>query len=285
MNKVAVVTDSSAHIPSELTDGLPIFTIPLHVIWDDTSMLDDIEIKPEQFYQRLQNSPTTPRTSQTTPQEFLQFYQDLLEKGYDILSIHISSRVTSVLESAAIARRRLKSTRIEIVDSMSGAMAMGFQVISVARAAAAGTALRDCRLLAERARSFTHTYFIPGTLEFLRRGGRIGGAAAFLGSVLRINPILETRNGVIAAVERVRTMGRALDRVVDLVNQRVGSAIPVRLAAMHSNLPEVAQDLLSRLQTKLSPAQVCEAVVTGISPALGTHIGPGAVGIAYMAGM
>jgi DegV family protein with EDD domain len=285
MAKVAVITDSTAYIPKELSQGLPIFTTPLHIHWGSEHFLDGVTIQPGAFYDRLAKTQVMPTTSQVTPEDFKPLYSRLLEQGYQILGIYLSSKFTSTLASAIQTKENLRSNAIDLVDSCTGAMALGFQVLAAARAAVSGASLQECKAIAENARANSNTFFTVSTLEFLRRGGRIGGAAAFLGSMLQLKPILETRNGIIEAVERVRTMSKAVDRLLDLAVEQIGARTPVHIAAMHSNLPETASILLEHARQKLAANNVSEAVVTHISPAIGIHVGPGGIGLAYMAGM
>lgn len=284
MSKVAIVTDSTAHIPQEMTAGLPIFTIPVHVIWGGVSYDDDVTIKPAEFYRRIQHDPEQPRTSQATPPEFLALYKHIAQQGYDaILSIHLSARLTATLDSARRAASDLSNMPVELFDSMTGSMAMGWQALDAARAALAGATLHECRAVAEKVRAQTNIFFVPGTLEYLHRGGRINWATAFIGSMLQVTPIIETVDGLMLPVEKVRTMRRAMNRVLDLVEQKVSSASKIRLAALEANVPDLAAGFLEQARQRLGANRVVEAFVTGISPVLGAHIGPGAVGITYCA--
>lgn len=286
MSKVMVVTDSTANLPAELMDTNPIRVLPLQVIWGDEILRDGVDIQPTQFYTRLQDAKVMPTTSQTTPEEFKQAYAGLIEDGYEILSIHISSKLSGTLDSAIQAKRSFPTASIELVDSLSTSMAMGFQVMAAARVAAAGGTLKDCKTVAEKAREQTGVYFTLNTLEFLQRGGRIGGAAAFLGTVLNLKPILELQDGQIEAVERVRTMNKSIDRLLDLVEARLNAEPgPVRLCAIHGNAFEEANRLLNKAIKRFSSSLVRETVISDISPVLGTHTGPGALGLAYMVGM
>jgi DegV family protein with EDD domain len=285
MSKVAVVTDSTAYIPPEVLRGLPIHVTPLQVLWDGQVLLDGIDITPQAFYERLKTAKVMPTTSQTTPAMFEQLYSKLLKDGYDIISIHISSHLSGTMDSAIQAKAALNSSRIVLVDSQSTAMAMGWQVLVTARAAAQGASLEECKFLAEKAREHTHMYFTVETLEFLRRGGRIGGAAAFLGTVLDLKPVLELHDGKIEAVDKVRTMNKALDRILDLTTTKVNGQTPVHLAVMHANAPEKAVKLMERVRSLYGVSEVSETLITSVSPVIGTHTGPGALGICIMWGM
>jgi DegV family protein with EDD domain len=279
MSKVAIVTDSSSHIPEELTEGLPVSVLPLHLVWGEKSYRDNIDIREEEFYRRLQAEKVLPRTSQSSFDDIMKVYQPLVDQGYEILSIHISSRFTNNMENVKMTTQTIAGAVIEFFDSRSSAMEMGFQVLAAARAAVQGANLHTCMELAEKARRNSTSLFTLSTLEFLRRGGRIGNASAFLGSLLDIKPILGTLNGTIEAIERVRTMGKARDRIVQLLKERVGDHAPVRLASQHSNLPDAALDLLDRAVCAIGKQRIVETVVCGISPVLGTHMGPGGIGI------
>lgn len=285
MSKVAIVTDSTVDLPPSISNGYPIYSAPLQVIWDGKTFRDRIDIQPDEFYQRLHQSKTTPTTSQATPAAFNELYRQLLEQDYSILSIHISSKLSGTLDSAMQARANFPGAKIELVDSETTSMAMGFQVMAIARLAVQGASLQECLALANQAKNNTGVLFVVNTLEFLRRGGRIGGAAAFLGTALNLKPILELRGGRIEAVERVRTSSKAIDRVITLFQERIGSRRPVRIAALHANAPQEGQLLLERTIQCFSTGEVSETFLTPISPVLGTHTGPGCLGLAYMAGM
>lgn len=285
MSKVAIVTDSTAYIPPEILRGLPVHITPLQVLWDNEVLLDGIDIMPDAFYTRLKTAKVMPSTSQTTPIMFEQLYKKLLDEGYDILSIHISSILSGTLDSAIQAKAALKASNIELIDSKSTAMALGWQALTAARAAAQGATLAECTFLAEKAREQSHVYFAVDTLEFLHRGGRIGGAAAFLGTVLNLKPILELKEGKIEAVDKVRTLNKALDRILDLFSAKVNGKLPVHIAVMHANVPDTAHKLLERARGLFGVSEVAETVMTSVSPVIGTHTGPGALGICFMWGM
>jgi len=159
---------------------------------------------------------------------------------------------------------------------------MGFHVLTVARAAQEGANLAECQKLAEKCRQYTGVFFVVDTLEFLHRGGRIGGAQALMGTVLNIKPVLELRDGRIESIEKVRTKRKALDRLIALVSHQVEGRTPLRLATLHANAEAEARFLLETATAKLNPV---ETVFTSVSPAIGAHAGPGTVGLAYMAGM
>jgi len=286
MSKVMVVTDSTSYVPLELLKGHPVQFVPLQVIWGQTTYRDGVDIQPDEFYSRLGQDPVNPSTSQPTPEEFKKVYASLIEEGYDILSMHISSKLSGTLDSAYQAKKAFPGAKITIVDSLTTSMALGFQVMAASRMAKMGATLDECKVVAEKAVQHTGLFFTPSTLEFLRRGGRIGNAAAFLGTVLNLKPILQIKDGLIEPVEKVRTLNKAIDRILDLVEDQISqSRGTVHLAAIQAGVIQKGDALLEKALKRFSSSLVSDAVVAGISPVIGTHVGPGALGLAYMADM
>lgn len=282
MNKVAIVTDSTAYLPTEIIERYQIQAIPLSVIWDGETYLDGIDITPSQFYNRLEKSTTLPSTSQPPVGEFKKCFSSLLESGKDVLAILISSGVSGTVNSAIQAQAELDPSRIEVIDSQTAAMATGLHVLAAARKAAEGGTLEEVTQVAINAQHHTDVVFVVDTLEFLHKGGRIGGAKRFLGTMLNIKPILEMDGGKIEAVEQVRTQKRALDRMAELIKEKAAGEEPLRMAVFHSNVPEFAQKLKEDTQALFSPEEI---YISELSPAIGTHVGPGTLAIACMHGM
>ena len=285
MAKIAIVTDSTAYIPKEMMNGHNIEIIPLQVIWEGKVYRDGIDITPKEFYTRLETAKYMPSTSQATPGDFIELYKSLLEQGFEILSVHISSKLSGTIDSAIQAKNALPGQRIELVDSLSTSMAMGFPVLNAAKAAEMGASLEECKTIVEKAYKNTGVLFVVSTLEFLHRGGRIGGAAAFIGNKLDMKPILELIDGKIEAVQRIRTMKKAIDKLVELTLERLDGHKTVQLACLHANAPDEAQDLLDKICKKVNVECIQDSVVTEVSPVIGTHTGPGTIGITYQIGM
>jgi len=286
MSKVAIVTDSSAYIPGNLSQDLTIYVIPLILLWDNQSLKDLEEITTDAFYERLKNSATSPSTSQPSPIVFKEKYQFLLSKGFEILSIHLSSKLSGTIDSAIKAKDMLPGEKIRIVDSESTSMAMGFQILLAARLAAQGASLAECERIALQAKVKSGVYFVVKTLEYLKRGGRIGGAAAFLGTVMDLKPILELKDGKIEVVEKVRTMSKAVDRMLDLVEQKLGKTEgKIHLASLYTDSSEPAQILMDRAIQRLGKENIIESTLSPVSPVIGAHAGPGTMGLCFLAGM
>ncbi len=282
MSKVAIVTDSTAYIPEDLLREYQISVAPQELIWGDKTYEDGVDIQPDEFYQRLKTATVMPTTSQVTIPNFHKLFQNLLVQGKDILAILISAKLSGTIDSAVQAKGMLPGATIEIVDSYSTAMAMGFQVLTVARAAQKGASLEECKRLAEEVRHHTGVVFAVDTLEFLHRGGRIGGGSRFLGTALNIKPLLEVRGGRVEALERVRTRKKSLMRLIEIIEERTKGKSPIRLATIHANAEDEAREVLEELTRRLNPA---EAIFSTVSPVIGTHAGPGTVGIAYLTSM
>ncbi len=284
MSKVALVTDSTSYIPRDLREKYPITVVPQVVIWEGQTYEDDVTITPEQFYTRLRTAKVMPSTSQVSVVHMHEAFNNLLEQGYDVLGIFISSKLSGTFQSAVLGKDQLASgkEKVDLVDSNTTAMAMGFIVLTIARAAVEGASLADCKALAEKARDHVGVYLTVETLEFLHRGGRIGGAQRVLGTALNLKPIMEITGGRVEAVERVRTRGKALDRLVELVAEKCAGKSPVHMATLHADAEADAKIMLDKITPLVHPV---ESVFAAVSPAVGANAGPGTVGLAWMAGM
>jgi DegV family protein with EDD domain len=284
MPRVSIVTDSTACLPEALVKQYRVSVLPLSIIWDGTSYRDGVDMDPTDFYTRLRDSRSLPTTSQVTAPDMQCAFERVLETGNDVLGIFLSSRFSGTYEAALQARAAIPGARgkVVIVDSMLTTVAMALPVLLTARAAAAGESLTRCAQVAEEARDRSGVLFVVETLEFLRRGGRIGGAQALLGTVLNIKPLLAMRDGQIEAVEKVRTKRLALERMLDVVAERVGGQRPVRLATAHANAEGEAQVLLESACTRLRPI---ETLCCPLSPVVGAHVGPGTIAMSYTTGL
>jgi DegV family protein with EDD domain len=284
MSKTAIVTDSTAWIPRELIEQYNITVAPQVLIWGEETLNDGVDIQPQEFYARIKTAKVMPTTSQVSIVTMQNIFADLLEKGFDVLGVLISSNLSGTMHSAIQGRESLSTgkEKVHLVDSQSTAMAMGFQVLAAARAAADGASAEDAKAVAEKARDHTGVFFAVDTLEFLHRGGRIGGAQRFIGTALNMKPVLAIVDGRVEAVERIRTKSKAIDRVLELVAEKTNGQTPIRLASLHANAPDEARSLLERAAKELGAE---ESIFTEVSPVIGNHAGPGTVGLAYMYGM
>lgn len=283
MSKIAIVTDSTAAIPAELVAAYNITVAPLLLIWGEKTFLDGIDIQPEEFYEKLTQSKVTPTTSQATVATFLDILKRLTDQGYDILTIVLSSKLSGTLDSAIQAKKEFPNATIELVDSLSTSLPLAQLVLMAARAVQNGATLNQAKALVEEARVKMRVFFAVETLEYLHKGGRIGGAARFLGTALDLKPILELRDGKIEALEKIRTTKKAQARLVELVemhfdkNEKINS-----IGIMDADAQNGAEYLLHELKTRFKPDEIVRGT---LSPVLGAHTGPGTLGVAILAGM
>jgi DegV family protein with EDD domain len=278
MAKPAFVTDSTSYLPEELRRRHEIQVIPQVLIWGGETLLDGVDIMPTAFYERLKTADVMPTTSQATIGAFKDLFEPHVRAGRPILAILVSQKLSGTLQSAQSAKELFPGARIEIVNSESCAMAMGFQVLAAARAAEAGKSFDEVLAVAKDAKNHTGVVLVVDTLEFLHRGGRIGGAARLLGTALNLKPILELQDGVIEAVERVRTRSKAQARLLGLLEERINGRPNLRLAVLHAAAEREAHQLLDEAVKKLNPM---ETVFSEVSPVVGAHVGPGTLGLCY----
>ena len=282
MKKVAIVTDSTSYLPSNYVEEFGVTVVPLTLQWDGASYRDGVDILPDEFYTRLSDSKTLPTTSQATVNDFTQVYKRIMDEGFDILTLPISSGISGTYDSAIQAKAQLGNVPIEIIDTRLVSMALSFQVLAAARAAKDGASLEECKQIALKAYDHIGVYFVVDTLKYLHAGGRIGGGKRFMGTALNIKPILEIRDGKIEAVKSVISINKALEAMVEMVEKDVDQRKPVRVSVFHALAAEKAQELLKTTAARL---HADEAILSYVSPVIGCHVGPGTLSIAYMAGM
>jgi len=280
MPHVAVVTDTTANLPREMTAQLDLTVVPLYVIFgpDRTERESDITDY-KAFFEELRGAESLPSTSQPSIGDFMGAYEPLLAEGLEIVSIHISSGLSGTCHSAAQAAEQLArdgkgGERIRVVDSSTVAGALGLVVLGASAAARSGATGEEVEARAHATRAELKMWFAVDTLEFFKRSGRIGAASAWIGSTLRIKPIL-TVERELTPVERVRTSSRAFERLVDYARQRHESGADA-WAAQHIFAGEQAHRLVERCCEVFG----CEPVfVSEIGPVVGTHTGPGVLGV------
>jgi DegV family protein with EDD domain len=273
MSRIAVVTDSTADVVPSLVESRGITVVPLTVILDGKGYLDGVEIQPDEFYACLSRPGASASTSQPTPAAFADAYARLLSVHDEVISVHISSKLSGTHSAAVQAAEEVGADRVHVVDSQLVSMPLALLVLAAAEMAhAKEPAAEVLRRLAE-VRQAMKVYFMVATLEHLRRGGRIGAASALVGSVLQVKPVLTISDGQVAPLERVRTHDRALRRVIELA-----SAGSERICAIigHAAAPEHA----GRIAEALDPI-TDTLIVAPLGPVVGAHAGPGTVGVGF----
>jgi DegV family protein with EDD domain len=279
MPSTAVVADTTSYLPPELIDEHNIHLVSLYVgIEGDQDRESDIGDL-QDFYERLRASDQTVTTSQPSVGDFIAVYEPLLAEGHEIVSIHLSSVISGTYESAMQARERLTAEgrggeRIVVCDSRTGCGGMGLMILAAADAAERGANATEANERARALREELKIWFAVDTLDYLRRGGRIGAARAWIGTTLRIKPIL-TLEEEITPIERVRTRGRAFERMVDYARQRHEDGADAWVV-QHVQDPEKA----ARLVEACTPIFGNDPVFTSeIGPVIGAHVGPGLLGV------
>jgi DegV family protein with EDD domain len=281
MSKVRVITDSSVYLPQAYVDQLDIHVLPLILILDEKEYRDGVDITAGEFYDLLVRTHSLPKTSQVPVSAFAQKYRELLDAGCEILVLPISSGLSGTRESALQALEEFPGAPIEVLETRLVSMALGFMVLAAARAAAEGASLAECKAVALEAYPKIGVYFTVENLKYLEAGGRINTAKRLLGTALSLKPVLEIRDGKIELVESVITTRKAIERMVQLVERSVSGKSPVRISVFHAAVPEAAQALLERLIKELNAE---EGILSEVSPVIGSHVGPGTISVAYMAG-
>ena len=280
MGRVAVVTDSTSYLPSHLIERYRIHVVPLYVVFDGDRPVSEVDITDySAFFEDLRTADKLPTTSQPSVGDFTAVFEPLLEDGGEVVSVHISGGLSGTPEAARQAKQALErdgrgGERIEVIDSRTAAGGLGMMVLTAAKAAAEGASAPEVVERVGEARGELKIWFAIDTLEFLRRGGRIGAASAWIGSTLRVKPILTVENEMVP-VERVRTSGRAFERMIDYARQRHESGADA-WSAQHIAAP----DQCARLVERCVEIFGCPpTLVSEIGPVLAAHTGPGLLGV------
>ncbi len=277
---VKIVTDSTSYIPKKLIDEYDIAVVSLSVVFEDEVFKED-EISNQDFYSKLTETMKIPTSSQPSVADFYQAFEREIKAGNEIVGVFISSKMSGTYSTAELVKRMIleeyPTAKIKLIDSMSNSMQLGFATLAAAKVAAAGGTLEE--VLAETKKNLTRSkfIFIPDTLEYLRIGGRIGTASALLGSLLQIKPILTVVDGSTAVLGKIRTKKSAMEAMLqiflnDVERFGIGEAI-----VHHINVEEEAIEYAAQIKKHINQ----EVATIPIGPVIGTHVGPGAIGIAY----
>jgi len=280
MRQVRIVTDSTSDIPATLREELGIAVVPLTVFFGEIAYRDQIDLDGDQFFRLLAKSGELPKTSQPSPALFEETYRRLAADGSEIVSIHLSARLSGTVHAAQIAAETLRGQAIvEVLDARSASIGLGMIVMAAARLAKQGAGVTEIASFVRRLSANVHILFFVDTLEYLQKGGRIGRANALLGALLNIRPVLKLEDGEIHPVEKVRTRGKAVERLVEFVE-----LFPTidDLAVIFSHESADLETLLRRLE----PLYPRDRIILGkYGPVVGTHAGPNALGVAVSQGV
>ncbi|MEN8242194.1 MAG: DegV family protein, partial [Chloroflexota bacterium] len=277
--KITILTDSTAYLPEKLIKEYGIEVIPLNVIWEGTNYLDNVDISSEEFYTRIKTAKELPTTSQPSVGAFKEYYDRIAKDSDGIVAVLLANKLSGTIASATGAKELMEGFPIEIVDTKTTTGGLALVVVEAAKAVAAG---KDLAAVAAHARDIskkTKTMFLVDTLEFLHKGGRIGGAKRLVGSMLSMKPILQLVEGVIDPLDSVRTKKKAVAALLEIAKQDIATKEGTVHAVVFHGLAEAEATLVrDRVAEMFSPETL---LLSDLSPVIGTHTGPGAIGIAY----
>jgi DegV family protein with EDD domain len=280
--RTAIVTDSLAWLPDPVVQEHGIRVVPLHVYFGDEQFTETVDITSDEFYRRLTNGGPHPRTSQPAVGEFLATYRDVASHASAILSVHASSKLSGTYNAAAAAaalfREERPDVRIETLDTLQIAPAQGIVALRAAECAAGGASFDEVVAAARALVPKPRVLVMVETLEYLRRGGRIGRARAFLGQLLHVRPILTVQDGEVAPVERARTRSRAMERMVDLLAEHAQGRSLGHVGVGHAAAEADGEALRRMVQERF---QIKRLLFAEIGPVIGTYVGPGALAITF----
>jgi DegV family protein with EDD domain len=248
------------------------------MIWDEQSLRDGVDIQPAEFYRRLKQSDTLPTTAQPTVQEFVDLFRQLASRSQGIVAVLASSKISGTVVSAEGAMAELPDVPIRVVDSLSSSMGLGLMVLAAARAAGEGKSMDEVVGATESMRDKAQLLFVVDTLEYLHKGGRISGGKRLLGTALQIKPLLQFKDGLIQPLAQARTRRKALDTLLGIIDERLAGKKMVEAVIVDIENPEGGETVKSMVEERFDPSSVFRA---GVSPVVGTHVGPGALGVAF----
>jgi DegV family protein with EDD domain len=274
---VRIVTDSTCDLPPALAQEHGISVVPLTVFFGEEAFLDGIEVTPDDFYDRLKAAPHVPKTSQPSAELFQETYREAAANGDEIVSIHLSSKMSGTLNAASVAREAVSpDIHVDLIDSYNVSLGLGLIVLEAARAAESGATLAQVVAATRSAMERVAIHVCLDTLEYLQKGGRIGRARGMLGSVLSIKPILSVQDGEVTPTERVRTRGKAVERIYEIASG-MGRASDMFVAC--SGNDDEAFAFMDRLRPHLPHT---ELMLGYLGPVVGVYTGPNAIGVAAL---
>ena len=271
-----IVMDGAGDMPENWAKLYEIDVIPINIQFNDKTYLQGIDLSDEQFYETADSSRTIPKTSQPTPQQFIDFYEKIANTGDTILSLHVTSKLSGTFTSAILAAKELGDQyNIIPLDSATGSAALGFMCKEARLLERAGVSINE---IVERMKYISRNISVVLTLDSLEyavRSGRVKALQAAFASLLSVKPVVILKDGVLHMADRVRTRQRALDHIIEIVKEQVGDKL-VNTAVVHARAPEVAQSMVEKIQTTLN---CCETIVTDLSIGVAANLGPGTVGV------
>lgn len=278
MGNIQIITDSMTDIPLELQQAYGIVTIPLSISFGEEIFLDGVELKPDEFYRKLERADILPHTAQVTPLQFQEAFEQALKAGKKVLCINASSRASGTHQSAQIAKDTIGSNDIQVVDTMGLCMGAGLVVIETARFAESGGSLDESATFARDYATHVKHIFTVDTLAYLQKGGRIAPSKAIVANILNIKPILTVHHGLVEPLDKVRGSKKVIDKMIELTRRSLSDAKNKTIVIAHAQDLERAEALKLKMIEELQPKEI---IMSKIGGTIGTHTGPGTLAIFF----
>ncbi|HNV34848.1 MAG TPA: DegV family protein [Bacillota bacterium] len=280
--KIALVTDSLSDLIPEIMEKYKVTVVPINIHFGSESFKDRVDITDEEFFERLRTSETMPKTSQPTPNDFEQVYKELLKEHDHVISLHISNKLSGTVQSAFMARLSFpekEQGRIHVIDTLTGAMGEGLIVNAAGEAIEKGSLIDEVIARIKRAIDTSGIIWIPGSLKYLQKNGRIGGASALIGSILNIKPLIGCKESVYT-VEKIRGLKNAVPKFMDYMMKKISPATKIVACIINNNMPREAAELELAVKENF---KVTKLFRSGMGAGIGSHIGPDSFGVAWYA--
>ena len=278
---IRIIADSTCYLPKEYIDKYNVSIVSLNVLLNGKSYRET-DLENDWFYKEMSKSPSIPTSSQPSIDDFYKAIESQVKEGHDIVGIFLSSDMSGTFSTSNLVKEMIlekyPNANIVMLDSRSNCMQAGYAILEAAKAAADNKSLDEVVSIAKSVIENSKFIFVPDTLDYLKKGGRIGGAAALFGSLLQIRPILTVRDGVTSVFEKVRTKKKAIDKIIDTVMEQNLKSPIKGLIVHHINCESEGQELANKLQDKLGISNI---KIQSIGPIIGLHVGPGSIGVAY----
>ena len=277
---IRIVTDTTCDLPPEMAEEYDVTIVPINIQFGTESYQEGVNMDWDLFYQKIEETGMLPTTSQPSAGSFAEVYRRLAKEGADaIVSTHVTSKLSGTYQSACLAAEEVAGeVNVFPHDSLAGSAAMGFACVEASRMARAGKTPEEIVARLDEIRSRVNVILVLENLEYPRKSGRVGGLAAALGSILNMKPIVSLEDGLLDTVEKVRTRKKSLARLLDIMEERVGTTDPINLGVIHARAPEVGQDILERAQARFNCS---ESYMVELCASLTVHFGPGTIGLCF----
>ena len=273
---IKIITDSTNNLSPEILERYDIRVAPVSIQFGNETFEENVDIDRELFYRKIEEQGIIPTSSQPTPAWFARFYQELTKQGHSILVITVTSKHSGTYDSAMLAKSMVPEADVEVFDSLSISLGMGWMILEAARAIEANHDRKRVLQRLTEIRDRAKLLITPATLKYLQMSGRVGRLQGALASLLNVKPIITLKDGVLEAIENVRTRGKALDRVIELLENSVGTSEPINLAVIHARAKEDGRKLLERAKVRFNCQEI---LMADLVCSLAVHGGPGILGL------